>query len=54
MVLLHTVPVVYEKYQSKIDTFAEKIFAESKKKYAIFNEKVARKIPKGPLREKKE
>ncbi|CAK9328812.1 unnamed protein product [Citrullus colocynthis] len=54
VVLLHTVPVFYEKYKDKIDSLAEKIVAESKKKYAIFNEKVVSKVPKGPLKDKKD
>ncbi|XP_038907010.1 reticulon-like protein B2 [Benincasa hispida] len=54
VVLLHMVPVFYEKYKGKIDSFAEKIVAESKKKCAIFNEKVASKFSKGQLRDKKD
>lgn len=54
VVLLHTVPVVYEKYKGKIDTSAQRIMVESKKRYAVFNEKVVSKLPKGVFREKKE
>ncbi|XWS50428.1 hypothetical protein CRYUN_Cryun12cG0086900 [Craigia yunnanensis] len=52
-VLLHTVPVFYEKYEDKVDSFSEKAIVEIKKQYAVFDEKVLSKIPKGPLKEKK-
>ncbi|ONK68978.1 uncharacterized protein A4U43_C05F18010 [Asparagus officinalis] len=52
-VLLHTVPVLYEKYEDKIDAFGEKATAEFKKHYAVFNEKCLSKIPRGPLKDKK-
>ncbi|XP_047321941.1 reticulon-like protein B4 [Impatiens glandulifera] len=46
-VLLQTVPVVYEKYEDKVDAFGEKASIEFKKQYGVFNEKVLSKIPKG-------
>ncbi|KAJ4832360.1 Reticulon-like protein B2 [Turnera subulata] len=52
-VLLHTVPVLYEKYDDKVDAFAEKAMIEIKKQYAVFDAKVLSKIPKGPLKDKK-
>jgi hypothetical protein len=52
-VLLHTVPVFYEKYEDRVDSFAEKATIEIKKQYAIFDAKVLSKIPKGPLKDKK-
>lgn len=56
-VLLHTVPVIYEKYEDQIDPFAEKALIEIKKQYAVFDEKVLRqvlsKIPKGAFKDKK-
>ncbi|XP_078428212.1 reticulon-like protein B1 [Wolffia australiana] len=52
-VLLLTVPIVYNKYEDKIDAFGEKATAEIKKQYAVFDEKVLSKIPKGPLKAKK-
>ncbi|KAF9689284.1 hypothetical protein SADUNF_Sadunf01G0076200 [Salix dunnii] len=52
-VLLHTVPVIYEKYDDKVDAFAEKAMIEIKKQYAVFNAKVLSKIPRGPLKDKK-
>jgi hypothetical protein len=51
-VLLHTVPVLYEKYDDKIDAFAEKAMFEIKKQYAVFDAKVLSKIPRGPLKNK--
>lgn len=53
-VLLHTVPFLYEKYEDRVDPFAEKAIAEFKKQYAVFDEKVLRQIPKGPLKAKKQ
>ncbi|KAE8679538.1 Reticulon-like protein B2 [Hibiscus syriacus] len=52
-VLLHTVPVFYEKYEDKFDPFAEKAMIEIKKQYAVFDAKVLSRIPKGPLKTKK-
>ncbi|KAL5814264.1 hypothetical protein ACOSQ4_024905 [Xanthoceras sorbifolium] len=52
-VLLHTVPVIYEKYEDQVDSFSEKAWAEIKKQYAVFDAKVLSKIPRGPLKDKK-
>ncbi|TYI73881.1 hypothetical protein E1A91_D07G160700v1 [Gossypium mustelinum] len=52
-VLLHTVPVLYEKYEDKVDPFAEKAVIEIKKQYAFFDANVLSKIPTGPLKSKK-
>ncbi|KAK4748623.1 hypothetical protein SAY87_015209 [Trapa incisa] len=52
-VLLHTVPVIYEKYEDKIDPLAEKATIEFKKHYVVFEEKVLSKIPRGLLKNKK-
>ncbi|KAF5732398.1 VIRB2-interacting protein 2 [Tripterygium wilfordii] len=52
-VLLHTVPVLYEKYEDEVDVFAEKAMIEIRKQYAVFDAKVLSKIPKGPLKGKK-
>ncbi|KAJ4951839.1 hypothetical protein NE237_028671 [Protea cynaroides] len=52
-VMLHTVPLIYEKYEDHVDSFAEKAMVEIKKQYAVFDEKVLSKIPRGPLKEKK-
>ncbi|KAF5451667.1 hypothetical protein F2P56_026757 [Juglans regia] len=51
-VLLHTVPVLYEKYEDKVDPFAEKAMIEIKKQYAVFDAKVLSKIRKGSLKGK--
>ncbi|XP_051122879.1 reticulon-like protein B2 [Andrographis paniculata] len=53
IVLLHTLPLFYEKYEDQVDAFAEKAEAELKKQYAIFDAKFLSKIPKGPLKDKK-
>lgn len=52
-VLLHTVPVFYEKYEDQVDRYAEKATHEIKKQYAVFDAKVLSKIPRGPLKSKK-
>lgn len=52
-VLLHTLPVFYEKYEDQVDTFAQKAHAEIKKQYAVIDAKVLSKIPRGPLKNKK-
>ncbi|KAH7849309.1 hypothetical protein Vadar_016045 [Vaccinium darrowii] len=52
-VLLHTVPVIYEKYEDQIDPLAEKAMIEIKKQYAVFDEKVLSKIPRGHSKDKK-
>ncbi|GAA0166598.1 membrane traffic protein [Lithospermum erythrorhizon] len=52
-VLLHTVPVLYEKYEDQVDAFGEKALVELKKQYDVFNAKVLSKIPRGPLKHKK-
>ncbi|KAK1267960.1 Reticulon-like protein B1 [Acorus gramineus] len=51
-VLLHTVPVLYEKYDTQVDCFAEKATIEFKKQYAVFDARVLSKIPKGPFKNK--
>lgn len=52
-VALHTVPVLYEKYEDEVDAFAEKAMIVMKKQYAVFNDKVLSKIPRGALKDKK-
>ncbi|CAD6271509.1 unnamed protein product [Miscanthus lutarioriparius] len=52
--VLYTVPVLYEKHEDKVDAFGEKAMVELKKYYAIFDEKCLSKIPKGPLKDKKQ
>ncbi|XP_051143824.1 reticulon-like protein B1 [Andrographis paniculata] len=52
-VLLHTIPVLYEKYERQVDAFCEKAEIEIKKQFAVFDAKVLSKIPRGPLKDKK-
>ncbi|XP_057547431.1 reticulon-like protein B4 [Amaranthus tricolor] len=52
-VLLHTVPVLYEKYEDQVDAYVEKATKELKRQYAVADEKFLRKIPRGPLKDKK-
>ncbi|XP_065859769.1 reticulon-like protein B5 [Euphorbia lathyris] len=56
-VILHTVPVLYEKYEDKVDPFAEKATKEIKKQYEVFDakvlSKVMSKIPVAALKAKK-
>lgn len=51
-ILLHTLPLLYEKYEDQVDAFAEKAEKEFKKQYAVFEVKVLSKIPKGALKHK--
>lgn len=44
--------MLYEKYEDQVDAFSEKAMIELKKQYAVFDEKVLSKIPKG-LKNKK-
>ncbi|WCJ36749.1 Reticulon family protein [Euphorbia peplus] len=53
ILLLHTLPVAYEKHEDKVDSLSEKAWLEIKKRYALFDAKVLSQIPKGPLRERK-
>ncbi|EPS64109.1 hypothetical protein M569_10676 [Genlisea aurea] len=53
-VLFFTVPAVYEKYDDKIDGFAEKGVSEIKRRYAVLDAKYLRKIPRVPLDKKSE
>ncbi|XP_076929213.1 reticulon-like protein B2 [Bidens hawaiensis] len=55
VVLLFSVPVVYDKYEDKIDPLAEKAWIEIKKQYAVLDAKVLCKIPRSlkELKEKK-
>ncbi|KAF5203742.1 Reticulon-like protein b5, partial [Thalictrum thalictroides] len=44
-VILHTVPVLYEKHEDHVDTLAEKAMVEINKHYAVLDEKVLQKVP---------
>ncbi|XP_010523772.1 PREDICTED: reticulon-like protein B5 [Tarenaya hassleriana] len=52
VVVLHTVPVLYEKNEDKVDPMAEKAFIELKKQYSVLDEMVLSKIPIRPLKPK--
>ncbi|PWZ10872.1 Reticulon-like protein B1 [Zea mays] len=52
--VLYIVPVLYEKHEHKVDAFGEMAMVELKKYYAIFHNKRLSKIPKGPLKDKKQ
>ncbi|KAL5720770.1 hypothetical protein ACHQM5_013408 [Ranunculus cassubicifolius] len=45
-VMLHTVPMLYEKHEDHVDTLAEKAMVEINKHYAVLDEKVLQKLPK--------
>ncbi|KAL8162478.1 hypothetical protein V2J09_013967 [Rumex salicifolius] len=51
-VVLHTVPLLYEKHEDKVDSFAERAAIEVKKKYSLVNDKYLSKIPKLHLNKK--
>lgn len=46
-------PLIYDKYEDEVDSFADKALAELKKQYAVFDAQVLSKIPRGPLKDKK-
>ncbi|CAM8989962.1 unnamed protein product [Rhodiola kirilowii] len=52
-VLLHTVPMLYEKYEDQVDAYGEKAEIEIRRQYAVLNEKVLSKIPIAALKDKK-
>ncbi|WOG90816.1 hypothetical protein DCAR_0310062 [Daucus carota subsp. sativus] len=52
-VMLHTVPVLYEKYEDEVDALAERAEAEVKKHYAELNAKVLNKLPRFQSKDKK-
>ncbi|XP_050387668.1 reticulon-like protein B5 [Argentina anserina] len=52
-VLLHTVPVLYEKYEHKVDPLAEKATIEMKKQYGVFDAKVLTKVRETVLKNKR-
>ncbi|KAF3333187.1 reticulon-like protein B2 [Carex littledalei] len=52
-VILHTVPALYERYEDKVDEFAERGMTEMNKHYKVLDDKVLSKIPRGPSKPKK-
>ncbi|OUZ99648.1 Reticulon [Macleaya cordata] len=51
--MLYTLPVLYEKHEDQVDTFAEKALIEINKQYAVFDEKVLQKLPKYAMNKNK-
>lgn len=54
VLMLHTVPILYHKYQDKVDHFAGKAHVELCKQYEVLDAKVLSKIPRGPAKDKKQ
>lgn len=44
-IILHTVPLLYEKHEHHVDTMAEKAMVEINKHYSVLDEKVLKKLP---------
>ncbi|EMS50148.1 Reticulon-like protein B2 [Triticum urartu] len=53
VLMIHTVPILYDKYQDKVDHFAGKAHTEACKHYEVLDQKVLSKIPRGPAKTKK-
>jgi len=49
----HTVPILYIRYQDRIESIASKAGVEVKKHYSVFDEKVVSKIPRRPVKPKR-
>ena len=54
VLMLHTVPILYDMYQDKVDHFAGRAHTEACKQYEVLDAKVLSKIPRGPLKAKKQ
>ncbi|AQK69966.1 Reticulon-like protein B2-like [Zea mays] len=54
VLILHTVPILYHKYQDQVDNFAAKAHRELCKQYAVLDAKVLSKIPRAPPKDKKQ
>lgn len=53
VVLSHTVPVIYERYEDQIDSYSKVAMDEAHKHYRTINDVVAKKFPKAGFKEKK-
>ncbi|XP_078436436.1 reticulon-like protein B4 [Wolffia australiana] len=53
LVLLHTVPVLYEKYEDRVDGAAENGMGQLSKYYTILDEKLLKKIPRAHFQKSK-
>nr|XP_010921231.1 reticulon-like protein B1 isoform X1 [Elaeis guineensis] len=51
--IIYTAPALYEKYEDQADNIAEKATVEINKHYAVLDEKILQKIPRGPFANKK-
>ena len=54
VLILHTVPILYHKYQDQVDEFAAKAHSELCKQYRVLDAKVLSKIPRAPPKDKKQ
>ncbi|CAM0910480.1 unnamed protein product [Alopecurus aequalis] len=54
VLMIHTVPILYDKYQDKVDHFAGKAHTEACKHYEVLDTKVLSKIPRGTGQGKKQ
>lgn len=54
IILAHTLPLIYERYEDHIDNYAEVAIGQAHKQYRKIDASVFSKIPMGGLREKKE
>jgi len=54
VLILHTVPILYHKYQDQVDDFAAKAHTELCKQYKVLDAKVLSKIPRAPPKDKKQ
>ncbi|XP_062179091.1 reticulon-like protein B2 isoform X2 [Phragmites australis] len=54
VLMLHMVPILYDKYQDKVDHFAGRAHSEARKQYEVLDAKVLSKIPRGLAKPKKQ
>lgn len=54
VLMVHSVPILYDKYQDKVDHFAGKAHTEACRHYEVLDTKVLSKIPRGPAKAKKQ
>jgi len=54
ILMLHTVPILYDKYQDKVDHLAGRAHTEARKQYEVLDARVLSKIPRGPAKPKKQ
>ncbi|KAI0498147.1 hypothetical protein KFK09_021388 [Dendrobium nobile] len=51
--IICTLPALYDKYEDNVDAAVEKAIVHIKKQYAVLDEKLLQKIPRGSLPDKK-